>query len=153
MAGMLLLQWRTACALAEMDSEPLPLDTFRGCFQFSCELSEKKNVSLGDLIGAALLTDVGVYYPTGTTFCSSELLIISEAQCCARSGTWLRATLGGLGRFLPAAAPVPAPLPWVPAGTAALGATKPVFGVPEPKIPMEQPRLPGSPVHSWCVSL
>lgn len=101
MAGMLLLQWRTACALAEMDSEPLPLDTFRGCFQFSCELSEKKNVSLGDLIGAALLTDVGVYYPTGTTFCSSELLIISEAQCCARSGTWLRAARGVWGGFSP----------------------------------------------------
>lgn len=99
MAGMLLLQWRTACALAEMDSEPLPLDTFRGCFQFSCELSEKKNVSLGDLIGAALLTHVGVYYPTGTTFCSSELLIISKARCCARSGTRLRAACGVWGGF------------------------------------------------------
>lgn len=105
MAGMLLLQWRTACALAEMDSEPLPLDTFRGCFQFSCELSEKKNVSLGDLIGAALLTDVGVYYPTGTTFCSSELLIISEARCCARSRTQ------GFGEVSPRGSTHPCPAP------------------------------------------
>lgn len=39
------------------------------------------------------------------------------------------------------AAPIPAPLPWVPSGTAASGATKPVFGVPEPKIPMELARF------------
>lgn len=53
MARMLFLQWRTACMLAEMDGEPVPLDTFWGCFQFSCELNEKKNVSLGNLIGAS----------------------------------------------------------------------------------------------------
>lgn len=28
----------------------------------------------------AFLTDAGVYYPTGTMFCSSELLIISKAE-------------------------------------------------------------------------
>lgn len=39
------------------------------------------------------------------------------------------------------AAPIPAPLPWVPSGTAASGATKPIFGVPEPKIPMELARF------------
>lgn len=46
MAGMLFLQWRTACTLAEMDGEPVPLDTFWGCFQFSCELNEKKTFLL-----------------------------------------------------------------------------------------------------------
>lgn len=53
MAGMLCLQWRTACTLSEMYSDLVPLDTFWGCFQFSCELNEEKNVSLGNLIGAS----------------------------------------------------------------------------------------------------
>lgn len=91
---MLFLHWQTACTLAEMDGEPVTLDTFWGCFRFSCELNEKKNVSLGNLIGTSSLTDVGVYYPTGTMFCSSELLIAPKLGAVGGAGCGSQQVVG-----------------------------------------------------------